>query len=222
MKKQTRAVSAEQKQIRRDHIINTARSLLLTYSYDQIQMIEIAKAAGLAKGTLYLYFKTKEEVFLVILQEAYQAWFADLDQRLSTSGTALNIPQLTDLLVDLLDQHPLWLKLVPISHTILEFNIIYTAALEFKQQLAHGLMRSGTYLEKACAFIPQGQGAQLLLEIYAILLGVLNLAEPAPVVQKLIRTEPSLAAFQVDQKQMFKNMLMKLLTGTEISAKGGL
>ncbi len=222
MKKQTRAISIEQKQERRDHILDTARNLLLTHNYDQIQMIDIAKAAGLAKGTLYLYFKTKEELFLVILQEAYQTWFVDLEQRLTSAAQPLSVSSLVHLFTEILDQHPLWMKLVPISHTILEHNILYTAALVFKQQLALGLSRAGNLLEENCAFIPKEQGAAILLEIYAILIGVLSLAEPAPVVKRLIQQEASLVAFQINYIKMFSEILSKFLTGTETQFKGDL
>ena len=32
-------------------------------------MMDIAKAAGVSKGTLYVYFKNKEELFAAIVQE---------------------------------------------------------------------------------------------------------------------------------------------------------
>ena len=41
-------------------------------------MNQVAREVALAKGTLYLYFQTKEELFLALLTEHYQAWSAQL------------------------------------------------------------------------------------------------------------------------------------------------
>ena len=46
----------------------TAASLLGRREYASVTMAEIARQCGLAKGTLYLYFDSKEELFLATLE----------------------------------------------------------------------------------------------------------------------------------------------------------
>jgi AcrR family transcriptional regulator len=50
-------------QFRHSQIVNSARAVFAKKGYQATTMDEIAAAAGLAKGTLYLYFKSKEEVY---------------------------------------------------------------------------------------------------------------------------------------------------------------
>lgn len=45
-------------------------------------MNHVAREAKLAKGTLYLYFDTKEELFLALLSEKIQDWLTEIADRL--------------------------------------------------------------------------------------------------------------------------------------------
>lgn len=52
---------------KRRQIIEGARSVFMALGYDAASMGEIAKAAGVSKGTLYVYFKDKDELFEAIV-----------------------------------------------------------------------------------------------------------------------------------------------------------
>ena len=53
---------------KRRQIIAGARSVFLSQGFDAGSMGEIARAAGVSKGTLYVYFKNKEELFEAIVE----------------------------------------------------------------------------------------------------------------------------------------------------------
>jgi TetR/AcrR family transcriptional regulator, repressor for uid operon len=50
----------------KNRIIKSAISTFSKYGYDKSRMDDIAKTAKLSKGTIYLYFKNKEELFNAI------------------------------------------------------------------------------------------------------------------------------------------------------------
>src|SRR6266705_5071915 len=54
-------------------IIDGARAVFLAQGYDGASMGEIARQAGVSKGTLYVYFDSKEELFEAIAHEACAA-----------------------------------------------------------------------------------------------------------------------------------------------------
>ena len=54
---------------RRACILNAARCVFARQSYAETVVDDIAGQAGIGKGTLYLYFKSKEEIFLAALIE---------------------------------------------------------------------------------------------------------------------------------------------------------
>lgn len=55
-----------EKQQRRSDIIDAAEHLFFKKGYLNATMDQVAKAAELSKGTLYLYFKSKEDIYLAI------------------------------------------------------------------------------------------------------------------------------------------------------------
>ena len=54
---------------RRRDILAAARALLAETGYAALGMRALAQRAGVSAGTLYLYFRTKEEIFLTIYGE---------------------------------------------------------------------------------------------------------------------------------------------------------
>jgi AcrR family transcriptional regulator len=54
---------------KRRQIIDGARTVFLSRGFDAASMGDIAKHAGVSKGTLYVYFKNKEELFAAIVQQ---------------------------------------------------------------------------------------------------------------------------------------------------------
>ena len=53
---------------KRRQIVEGARLVFLARGFDAASMADIAKAAGVSKGTLYVYFKDKVELFAAIVQ----------------------------------------------------------------------------------------------------------------------------------------------------------
>jgi AcrR family transcriptional regulator len=53
---------------KRRQIVDGARSVFMTRGFDAASMGDIAKAAGVSKGTLYVYFKDKDELFAAIVR----------------------------------------------------------------------------------------------------------------------------------------------------------
>jgi AcrR family transcriptional regulator len=58
---------------KRRQIMDGARAVFLAQGFDAASMGEIARAAGVSKGTLYVYFENKEELFEAIVQEQCHA-----------------------------------------------------------------------------------------------------------------------------------------------------
>jgi AcrR family transcriptional regulator len=58
---------------KRRQIIEGARAVFLAQGFDAASMNDIARAAGVSKGTLYVYFENKEELFEAIVEEECDA-----------------------------------------------------------------------------------------------------------------------------------------------------
>src|SRR5260370_32569947 len=58
---------------KRRQIVEGARQVFLAQGFDAASMGEIARVAGVSKGTLYVYFKNKEELFEAIVGQQCRA-----------------------------------------------------------------------------------------------------------------------------------------------------
>ncbi len=64
-----RPVEAAESNAKRRQIVEGARTVFLSRGFDAASMGDIAKEAGVSKGTLYVYFKSKEELFAAIVKQ---------------------------------------------------------------------------------------------------------------------------------------------------------
>ncbi|MFK8050709.1 MAG: TetR family transcriptional regulator [Halioglobus sp.] len=83
-----RARSAEQKARRRQAVLDTAETYFLEVGFETFSMAQLAKRAGVVKGTLYLYFKTREELFLTLYEQSLIRWSQAFIGCLSNSMTS--------------------------------------------------------------------------------------------------------------------------------------
>jgi len=216
-----RAISSDQKEERRQAILEATLTLFQGSGYEDVSMAAVARRAGVAKGTVYLYFKTKEELFIALQQTQYAAWFDTMDGLLTNADTPLTPAVLAEIVADSLQARPAFVRLIAILHTTLERNIDLPTTMDFKEMLRERALQTGGLLERRLPFLRPGQGVHLLLQIQALVIGVQHLTEPAPIVQQAIREEPNLAIFEVDFQTEFRAAFEGLLTGLEALANKG-
>jgi len=65
--------TGEDESAKRRQIIDGARAVFLSRGFDVASMNDIARAAGVSKGTLYVYFHDKERLFEAIVEQECQA-----------------------------------------------------------------------------------------------------------------------------------------------------
>lgn len=212
-----RARSGEAKEERREAILATA---LRMYERDPrfaaFTMAALAKEAGLAKGTLYLYFRTKEELFLALLERLFGEWFDDVDGRLAR-GKTWSGDTVAALLAASAAERPTLVWLLAIQGSILEENVDADAALAFKTRVMGRTGETGAAIEARLAWLAEGGGARLLVRLHALVVGLWQMAEPAAVIRGVL-DDPALAAARVDFARELGHVLRLLLVGMEDEA----
>ncbi len=209
-----RAINENQKLERRQTILETTLSLFKKSSYDTISIEKVAKQSGIAKGTVYLYFKTKEALFLALQAQAFTAWFDEIDQQLAKRAHSPKPDQVEDiahLIVTSLEKHQILVKLISISNTILEHNIDYDTATSFKRLLLQRVSTTGPLLEACLPHLEAGEGIRLLLHTHALVIGLKHMAEPAPIVNQVLDNEADLGVLKIDFSGEFFTILMALI-----------
>jgi len=69
-----RARTNDQKAARRRTILDAAARHFAEVGFEAFSMARVGRRAGVAKGTLYLYFETREELLLALFLEKLAAW----------------------------------------------------------------------------------------------------------------------------------------------------
>lgn len=68
-------------------ILDAAYELFGSGGFYETKMSEVAEQAGIAKGTVYLYFKSKEELFMAVTRRDCEGFLLQLQERLKASDT---------------------------------------------------------------------------------------------------------------------------------------
>ncbi|EIM05659.1 hypothetical protein A1A1_15124 [Planococcus antarcticus DSM 14505] len=69
-------------------IIDAAVIVIAENGYHQAQVSKIAKQAGVADGTIYLYFKNKEDILISVFQEKMGVFVSKLEEIISRDLSA--------------------------------------------------------------------------------------------------------------------------------------
>jgi AcrR family transcriptional regulator len=99
---------------KRRQILAAAADMFANQQYHKVRLDDVATAAGVGKGTLYVYFESKEDLYFTIIYESLASLTTRLREQLSTdhSGAMHRIRTVVDALVDHAFQHPQFFELV--------------------------------------------------------------------------------------------------------------
>lgn len=205
----------KQKENRRKAILKTARHFFEQNSFESIKIIDIAKECGIAKGTVFNYFKTKEELFLELLYQEYEVWFERMRESLrSIHGKSEQdfCQAYMRFFQETIRENPTFYRLSSILHQVLEKNISPEAAVRFKG-LTYGLMmETGKEIDSCLPSLSAGTGATLLLKSHALIVGIHNLCIQPTVIKEAIE-ELKMDVFNIDFESFFLATLKTLLQG---------
>jgi AcrR family transcriptional regulator len=86
-------------------ILRAARQLLEERGLEAMTMEEIAGVAGVAKGTLYLYFQSKDDLIEALITQVAENILRDLESNLMAPGTpADKLPRMVSVLLGYLNR----------------------------------------------------------------------------------------------------------------------
>lgn len=210
-----RARSDEQKAERRQAVLDAAARLLESERYDAVTMARIGAEAGVAKGTLYLYFATKEAVFLGLVGGMVDDWLAALAERLDVVAAAEDAPasvRVADAIADTLLARPLLVRLLAMLHATLERNVAVESIVTWKRGLVQAGLPVAARIEAMLPTLAPGEGLRVLLWVHATLIGMEQAFVPCPNAALALR-EPDLAPFALNFEQEFRIGLRALLLG---------
>ncbi|GBF37115.1 TetR family transcriptional regulator [Leptospira johnsonii] len=132
-----RARRPEEKEIRKQSIVAALRGLLAKQKHPLPSTQEIAEAAGVTKGVIYFYFKTREEIFLTLHLQETESFFKELAELLQ--GPEYSLSKLKEKIILQFSQNEIFMFVGLIIPGILESNVDQKFLYEFKKNTSDGM-----------------------------------------------------------------------------------
>jgi len=211
-----RAIRPEEKSHRRQMIIDAAQALWLAHPDRVMSVAEVAEAAGVAKGTVYLYFESKEALLLALHEQALDGFFDAMTARCTAGPT--EIDDLLELTRIHLAEAPGFLPLASLVLGLTERQITPALVTAFHQRSARRLERAGAALLPHFALGGVNEAAALLNASYALITGLWQLRRSVEGVPEL-SSEPALGAVTGDYYTALADALLSLWQG-HLSRRG--
>ena len=207
-----RAIAEEDKEARRHALLDAAEALFLRHPDRVASVAEVAEAAGLAKGTVYLYFPSKEEMLLSLHERHVAAFFAAL-MRLLGGRRAVGFDEVWRVTRDHLVRAPGYLPLTSRCFGLLDRDIPLETALAFKVRVGHAVSSAGAGLERHFTALPPGGGIALLQHSYGLIVGLWQLIHPIERFGTAME-RAELAMFKLDYEREVERALRALWAGS--------
>lgn len=208
----TRARSTEAKRQRAETLLRAARELEAEHGFTAMTMAAVAERAGLAKGTLFLYFPTKEALGLALLDDLLDGWFSELVAGLAPERIGGDPRRVARLIAASLARRPSLTRMLAIQGAVLERNVDGESIRTFKAGLLARLRETGAALERALPFLVRGDGLQFQLFLHVLVAGLHPMAEPAEGVREALGGA-ELAALRLDFAGSLESALRVHLEG---------
>ncbi|WP_232129175.1 TetR family transcriptional regulator [Luteimonas sp. BDR2-5] len=172
------ALGEDEKEARRNLILAAALELFLDDTRRLPPVALIAAKAGLAKGTLYLYFDSKEQIFTSLLSREWDDLFSVVTNSFAPAagGAAAQAATFIGDFVTFLEGRPYFLRLDALGYALLEANLPLEQLRPFKRTFSDALIRAGSVVDAALA-LPAGRGIDLLVRSYALTRGLWQIAD---------------------------------------------
>ncbi|RKH02447.1 TetR/AcrR family transcriptional regulator [Corallococcus carmarthensis] len=208
-----RARRDEDKEARRRELLDAARALFEATSFAQVKMADVAARTGLAKGTVFLYFPTKEALFLALLDDLLTAWFAKLNGQLSEGGVWTGHQLARTVALSLVGEET-FTRLLALAQTVLEQNVTVEQARAFKERVLVSMGTTAALLQQRLPFLTPQTAVQLIRHVHALMTGLRQMADIAPVAREVL-TLPHMAPLRVDFTAELTAAITTLLHGLE-------
>ncbi len=207
-----RARSDQDKLARRRAVLVAAHATWLRSGWEGFSMTEVARRARLAKGTLYLYFATKEALLLELLEGRLASCLAAFEARLAAEDAPDDPEGASRLIVSTLSMDSVLCSLLMVLGAVLEHNVPEARIHQFKRWLLERLAAVGVVLERRLPPLGEGGGLRLLLHLQALVVGLGQLAYPAPAVRRVL-AQPGFEPFRIDFERELTFALSALIRG---------
>jgi AcrR family transcriptional regulator len=107
-----RELKVREREVRRDLIIDAARKVFGTKTYDKVSMLEIANEAGIAKSSIYTYFQNQEDLFVEAAYRDTARFVSELERKIEAAPERAAFGTLVDEFIDYCTVNAIYWKMI--------------------------------------------------------------------------------------------------------------
>ena len=208
-----RARTLEDKDLRRSHLLHAAAELFAQTDFDGVTIAEMAYKAGVAKGTAYLYFSSKQLVFLALVTAELTEWELALSSALKALPSPRTADAVPQTIARTLAQRSTLRRLLVLLHSVIEPSLDFESAHNFKVFLRDLVARLSENLATHIPGLPPAEAATLVMQIHALVI-VTQLASPPHTIAQVLEQDASLQLMKIEFEPFLAHTLVTLLRGT--------
>ena len=155
---------------RKEEILNAAEKLYQTKSFKDITLNDIAELTTFKRTSIYNYFETKEEIFLMLNKRQYDAWVSDLENIIQ-NNKELSKDELAKNIAHSLENREDMLRLM-MNHFDMEANSRLEVLAEFKTAFGNSMKTLNRLLEKFCPDMKAEDRTKFIYALFPFIYGI--------------------------------------------------
>jgi AcrR family transcriptional regulator len=214
-----RARSEEQREARRQTILDTAAAMLEQMPVSEVSLNELSRRVGLAKSNVLRYFESREAILLELLDRAGGQWLAELAGQLSARVDPAGDErdrgdQIAAVIADSLGSRRVLCDLFSAQASVLEHNVSAEIAARYKRASLESLTTLAALVRH---HLPElGEDGSSRASFMAIMLAsaLWSAACPSEGMLAAYEADPALAAMRLDFTTSLREAVAVLISGT--------
>ncbi len=177
----------------------------------------IAKAAGVAKGAVYLWFRSKEEIFVALLEAAFLELIEGMMLIIESIDPAPEFaPEaFATRYSKLLSEIPDVVRLSSVLNSMFKENLPIESFSRLDRSVGAGISKAGALLEQRLGPLMRSKGTDLLLHTWTLTIGLWVMMD-IPDEMKKVLGDPALAPFRNGFHTEVKSAVAQLWRGALI------
>ena len=163
--------SAQLTEARKEEIIAACAALYEEKGFKDTTIKDIGEAITLTRTGIYIYFETKEEIFLALLGREYDAWVSEMHEIMARK-TAMTRNDVAEVLAGTLTNHPRLLRLLSMNLYEMEANSRLERLVEFKKSFGASLETVDQLLQQYIPDINEDQRRKFIYAFFPFIYGI--------------------------------------------------
>ena len=200
----------QQRAVRKKRVMEEARSIFVRLPYVEVTLDTIGQAAAVDRGIASMYFRTKEELFLLLIRGELAEWYEEIEKSLGDVKDWLDRGSLAELLARSVAERPTMSRYLSLLPVVLEQNIEVMEVFRFQRWRRDRMAEAGKFVERSTRFLEPGQGSRLLYLVQLVAAGLEPAANPKGAAA-FERGDPEFKGFWIDLEAELKRIVSAML-----------